>query len=30
MNEAVRLSSVRDVTKVLALTMASWCGLEKA
>ncbi len=30
MNEAVRLDSVRDVTKVVALAMADWCGLEPA
>ncbi len=29
MNEAVNLKSVRDLTEVLALTMASWCGLEE-
>jgi acetylornithine deacetylase len=28
MNEAVRLDSVRNVTKVVALAMANWCGVE--
>jgi acetylornithine deacetylase len=29
-DESVGLDSLRDVTKVIALTIAGWCGLERA
>jgi acetylornithine deacetylase len=29
-DESVSLDSVHDVTRAIALTMASWCGLERA
>jgi acetylornithine deacetylase len=28
-DESVGLQSVHDTTKVLALTVAEWCGLER-